>query len=75
MIRECKIEDFKAIYEIINDAARAYEGVIPEDCYNLSYMSEEALKNEIASGITFYGLGKKENQQALWAFRSFLMSL
>jgi GNAT superfamily N-acetyltransferase len=55
MIRECRTEDFKAIFEIINDAARAYEGVIPEDCYHLPYMSEEALKNEIESGIVFYG--------------------
>lgn len=55
MIRECKVDDFNSIYEIINDAAKAYGGVIPEDCYHKPYMSKEELKGEIASGVNFYG--------------------
>jgi len=58
MIRKCGEEDFDAIYEIINDAAKAYDGIIPEDCFREPYMSEEELKNEIASGIDFYGFEK-----------------
>ena len=55
MIRKCREEDFKEIYEIINDAARAYDGVIPKDCYHKPYMSKDSLKDEIASGVNFYG--------------------
>jgi hypothetical protein len=31
MIRKCIEADFKTIFEIINEAAEAYRGVIPED--------------------------------------------
>jgi hypothetical protein len=31
MIRPCDNADFEMIYDIINDAAQAYRGVIPED--------------------------------------------
>ena len=30
MIRQCNDDDFRVIWEIINDGARAYKGVIPE---------------------------------------------
>lgn len=56
MIRECTEEDFEAIYEIINDAAQAYKGIIPEDRWHDPYMSREELKKEIADGIVFWGL-------------------
>lgn len=31
MIRMCNNKDVDEIYQIINDAAQAYKGVIPED--------------------------------------------
>jgi len=31
MIRICIDRDFEAVLEIINDAAQAYKGIIPED--------------------------------------------
>ena len=40
MIRKCAIDDVRAIIEIINDAAKAYRGVIPEDRWQEPYMSE-----------------------------------
>ncbi len=43
------------IYEIINDAARAYKGVIPADRWKEPYMSKDELQKEINSGITFWG--------------------
>jgi N-acetylglutamate synthase-like GNAT family acetyltransferase len=55
MIKKCSREDFQTIYEIINDAATAYNGVIPEDCYHESYMSKEELRGEITGGVNFYG--------------------
>ncbi len=59
MIRECKFDDFKAIYEIINDSAKAYGGVIPEDCYHKPYMDKDHLRGEIASGVNFFGFEEK----------------
>ncbi len=55
MIDCCTGGDFSAIYEIINDAARAYEGVIPADCWKEPYMSGKELAREIAAGVEFWG--------------------
>ena len=54
-IRRCNREDFEEIYEIINDAAQAYRGVIPSDCWKEPYMSREELRREMESGIEFWG--------------------
>ena len=56
MIRECKESDFKTIFEIINDAAQAYKGVIPEDWWHEPYMPFEELGKEIEDGVVFWGL-------------------
>jgi GNAT superfamily N-acetyltransferase len=58
MIRQLRDSDFKEIYSIINDAAAAYKGVIPADRWKEPYMSEEALRHEIADGIVFWGYGE-----------------
>ena len=55
MIRECQDSDFDTIYEIVNDAAVAYKGVIPADRWHEPYMSREDLSGEIASGVRFWG--------------------
>ncbi len=54
MIRELSFENAQAIYEVINQAARAYRGVIPQDCYHEPYMPEEELHREMQS-MTFFG--------------------
>ena len=56
MIRECTESDFTTMIETINDAAQAYKGVIPEDCWNEPYMSSEELRVEIGDGVDFWGL-------------------
>lgn len=56
MIRACGPEDFGTIHTIINEAAQAYKGVIPDDCWHEPYMSEAELSREIAAGIEFSGL-------------------
>ena len=56
MIRKCEDSDFDSIYEIINDAARAYKGIIPEDRWHEPYMPREELANEIKGGIVFWGM-------------------
>jgi GNAT superfamily N-acetyltransferase len=54
-IRPCAEEDFKSIYLLINEAAGAYRGVIPPDCWREPYMSEDELRCEIAYGVCFFG--------------------
>jgi len=55
MIRPCKDADVPLIEAIINEAARAYEGVIPADCWHEPYMSGAELLTEIATGVRFLG--------------------
>lgn len=54
-IRKCDEGDFEAIFEIINDAARAYDGVIPTDRWKVPYMSREELRHEMDEGVVFWG--------------------
>jgi len=54
MIRQCQPNETERIYFIINEAARAYEGVIPADCYHQPYMSMDELKREMKR-MTFLG--------------------
>ena len=56
MLRKCKESDFNTISEIINDAAQAYKGIIPEDRWNEPYMPFEELRKEIENGVVFWGL-------------------
>jgi N-acetylglutamate synthase-like GNAT family acetyltransferase len=55
MIRSCTDSDVPDIFAIVNDAAQAYKGVIPSDCWHEPYMPLEELKEEIADGVKFCG--------------------
>src|SRR5436189_591441 len=55
MIRRCSDADVPAIDAIINEAAEAYRGVIPADCWHEPYMSRAHLVSEIAAGAEFSG--------------------
>jgi N-acetylglutamate synthase-like GNAT family acetyltransferase len=55
MIRPCKPDDFETIYEIVNDAAQAYKGVIPANRWHEPYMPREELQHEIDAGVRFWG--------------------
>jgi len=54
MIRTCQSDDARRIYLIINEAARAYQGVISDDCYHQPYMPVEELEREMKQ-MTFFG--------------------
>jgi len=54
MIHECQPGDAKRIYFIINEAAKAYEGVIPADCYHQPYMAMDELEREMKR-MAFFG--------------------
>lgn len=55
MIRKLLSSDFNSILRIINDASQAYKDIIPYDRWREPYMATEELKEEIKSGIRFYG--------------------
>jgi N-acetylglutamate synthase-like GNAT family acetyltransferase len=59
VIRKCTENDFESMFEIINDAAQAYKGVIPADRWNEPYMSREYLRHEIDTGVEFWGYEEK----------------
>ncbi len=60
MIRKLSPSDFNSLLKVINDAAQAYKGVIPDDLWKEPYMSSEELKREIDSGVDFYGWFENE---------------
>jgi GNAT superfamily N-acetyltransferase len=55
MIRSLLPSDFDAILKVINDAAQAYKGVIPNDRWKEPYMSAGELTEEIEAGVRFFG--------------------
>lgn len=61
MIRRCTDADIPRMDAIINEAAQAYRGVIPVDCWHEPYMSEAQLRAEIASGVVFRGCEEHGN--------------
>ena len=53
-IRLSRVDEGSAILEIINDAAEAYRGVIPPECWHEPYMSTAELVGELAEGVVFW---------------------
>jgi GNAT superfamily N-acetyltransferase len=60
MISPTTPADFEAMFEIINDAARAYKGVIPADRYHEPYMPREELSREIEDGVVFWAYRERD---------------
>jgi GNAT superfamily N-acetyltransferase len=54
-IRLCRSDEHPMILEIVNVAASAYRGVIPDDCWHEPYMPRSELEAELAAGVTFWG--------------------
>ena len=67
----CKLtnSDFQAILDVVNDAAIAYRGKIPSDCWKEPYMSNQELRDEIESGVQFYGYVENEVLVAVMGFQ------
>jgi len=55
MICRLSASDSNAILNVINDAAQAYKGIIPDDRWKEPYMPTSELRAEIADGVEFYG--------------------
>ena len=54
IIRKSVDADFPAMLGIVNDAARAYRGVIPKDRWREPYMPPHELATAIADGVVFW---------------------
>lgn len=54
IIRPAAETDFNTIYEIINEAAIAYKGAIPDDRWHEPYMPQHELAAQIDDGVNFY---------------------
>jgi N-acetylglutamate synthase-like GNAT family acetyltransferase len=72
MIRPCNAMDVPVMLEIINDAARAYRGVIPADCWTEPYMSEDELRREIEDGVQFWGVEQEGHLVAVMGIQHVL---
>jgi GNAT superfamily N-acetyltransferase len=55
-IRRCSADDRDRILAIVNAAAEAYRGVIPDDRWHEPYMDAIELDAEITAGVAFWGL-------------------
>lgn len=54
-IRRCRLDDRDAILAIVNEAAEAYRGIIPDDRWREPYMPASELEEEIAAGVELWG--------------------
>ena len=50
------------MYEIINDSALAYKGMIPADRWHEPYMPLAELQSEISKGVRFYGYREDDDR-------------
>ena len=55
VFRQCGEREFDFVYFIINEAAVAYRGLIPEDHFKEPYMSRQEFRSEIGDGVEFWG--------------------
>jgi len=53
--RQCGEREFDSVYFIINEAAVAYEGLIPAEFLNDPYMSRHEFRSELGAGVEFWG--------------------
>jgi GNAT superfamily N-acetyltransferase len=60
VIRPCTDADLPAMAELVNAAATAYAGVIPEDRYHQPYMPRHEMVGEIEAGVRFWGLFEED---------------
>jgi N-acetylglutamate synthase-like GNAT family acetyltransferase len=54
MIQKCVSENFREVFEVINDGASAYKGIIPQDRWHEPYMTEEELLAQVNQGVEFW---------------------
>ena len=66
MIRECTAGDVERIHFVVNEAAQAYKGVVPDDCWHEPYMPLAELRREMRQ-MTFFGWDAGEGLNGVMA--------
>jgi GNAT superfamily N-acetyltransferase len=69
-VRACRAGERETMLAIINAAAEAYRGVIPDDCFHDPYMSAAELDREIAAGVAFWGYEDDERLVGLMGIQT-----
>jgi GNAT superfamily N-acetyltransferase len=69
-IRPCRDDERAAILAIVNAAAEAYRGVIPNDRWHEPYMPADELVSEIAAGVAFWGYQGEEGLVGVMGLQS-----
>lgn len=54
-IRPCRDDELGDVLAVVNAAAEAYRGVIPDDLWHEPYMDSGELECEIEAGVRFWG--------------------
>ena len=70
IIRRLSCSDFDSTLKVINDAARAYRGMIPDDRWKEPYMSADELRQEIEDGVRFYGWAEDDTLLGVMGIQS-----
>ena len=68
MIIKLSSQDTDTIFSIINQAAHAYRGVIPDDCYHEPYMPLDELQKEMRL-MTFFGWQQRQSLVGVMGFQ------
>lgn len=61
MISELSKKEIPIILYVINNAAKKYEGIVPDECLHNPYMTEGELLSEYDSGVRMFGYAKNNN--------------
>jgi hypothetical protein len=56
IIRQCSESEADCVCKIINNAAQAYKGVIPDDRWHHPYMSHAKFGQELQDGVIFWSV-------------------
>ena len=65
MIYRLLPSEIESALAVINDAAQAFKGVIPQDRWQEPYMPAMELESEVKSGVEFYGWMEKNGLVAV----------
>ena len=71
MISPCTNAATQQICDVINEASKAYLGVIPDDCWHEPYMSLNELQAERPPGYRSSGTQHMVNCSELWVHKMF----
>lgn len=70
MICKLSAADLSNILNVVNEAAIAYKGEIPEDRWKEPYMTAEELMQEIEIGVQFYGYQESDEVVGVMGIQS-----